>query len=83
MKGLGEGSYGWDLKPNSSMANATVANAVKGVDGHAVTRSRCRITARKRRSPSPRERRGDPGADVITCGPVALRWLPGMPSSRA
>jgi hypothetical protein len=37
MKGLGEGSYGWDLKPNSSMTNATVANAVKGVDGHTVT----------------------------------------------
>ncbi|MEW6373462.1 MAG: hypothetical protein AB1584_21280 [Pseudomonadota bacterium] len=37
MKGTGEGSYGWDLKPNSSMTNATVANAVKGVDGHSVT----------------------------------------------
>lgn len=37
MKGTGEGSYGWDLKPNSSMTNATVANAVKGVDGHNVT----------------------------------------------
>lgn len=37
MKGLGEGSYGWDLKPNSSMTNATVANAVKGVNGHTVT----------------------------------------------
>lgn len=37
MKGTGEGSYGYDLKPNSSMTNATVANAVKGVDGHTVT----------------------------------------------
>jgi hypothetical protein len=37
MKGTGEGSYGWDLKPNSSMTNATVANAVKGVDGHTIT----------------------------------------------
>jgi hypothetical protein len=37
MKGTGEGSYGWDLKPNSNMTNATVANAVKGVDGHTVT----------------------------------------------
>jgi len=37
MKGLGEGNHGWDLKPNSSMTNATVANAVKGVDGHTVT----------------------------------------------
>ena len=28
MKGTGEGSYGWDLQPNSSMTNATVAKAV-------------------------------------------------------
>jgi hypothetical protein len=37
MKGLGEGSYGWDLKPNSTMTNATVGNAVKSVDGRVVT----------------------------------------------
>lgn len=37
MKGLGEGSYGWDLKPDSSMTNATVADAVKGVEGRTVT----------------------------------------------
>ena len=37
LKGAGEGSYGWDLKPNSSMTNATVADAVKGVDGRTVT----------------------------------------------
>ena len=37
MKGTGEGSYGWDLKPNSTMTNATVADAVKDVDGHTVT----------------------------------------------
>ncbi|TBZ98910.1 hypothetical protein [Rhizobium leguminosarum] len=37
MKGAGEGSYGWDLKPNSRMTNATVADAVKGVDGRTVT----------------------------------------------
>lgn len=37
LKGTGEGSYGWDLKPKSSMTNATVANAVKGVAGHTVT----------------------------------------------
>jgi hypothetical protein len=37
LKGTGEGSYGWDLKPNSSMTNATVADAVKGVDGRTVT----------------------------------------------
>ncbi|TAY16024.1 hypothetical protein ELH91_04205 [Rhizobium leguminosarum] len=37
MKGAGEGSYAWDLKPDSSMTNATVADAVKGVDGRTVT----------------------------------------------
>ena len=37
MKGTGEGSFAWDLKPNSSMTNATVADAVKSVDGHTVT----------------------------------------------
>ncbi len=37
LKGIGEGNYAWDLKPNSSMTNATVANAVKGVDGRTVT----------------------------------------------
>ncbi|MDR6631874.1 hypothetical protein J2X72_000645 [Phyllobacterium sp. 1468] len=37
LKGAGEGSYGWDLKPESSMTNATVANAVKDIDGRTVT----------------------------------------------
>ncbi len=37
LKGTGEGSYGWDLKPNSSMTNATVADAVKDIDGRTVT----------------------------------------------
>lgn len=37
MKGTAEGSFGWDLKPNSSMTNATVSNAVKSVDGSALT----------------------------------------------
>jgi hypothetical protein len=36
MKGTGEGSYPWDLKPKSSMTNATVTNAVKGVDGRSL-----------------------------------------------
>ena len=36
MKGLGEGSFGWDLKPNSTMTNATVADAVKSVQGSVV-----------------------------------------------
>lgn len=37
MKGTGEGSYPWDLKPNSTMTNATVTNAVKDVDGRTLT----------------------------------------------
>ena len=37
MKGTGEGNRAWDLKPNSSMTNATVADAVKSVDGHMIT----------------------------------------------
>ncbi|SON57734.1 hypothetical protein HDIA_4193 [Hartmannibacter diazotrophicus] len=37
LKGAGEGSFGWDLKPNSTMTNATVADAVKGVNGRTVT----------------------------------------------
>lgn len=37
LKGSGEGSYGWDLEPNSTMTNATVGDAVKSVDGSTVT----------------------------------------------
>jgi hypothetical protein len=37
MKGTNEGSYPWDLKPNTTMTNATVTNAVKDVDGRTVT----------------------------------------------
>ena len=37
MKGMGEGSYGWDLQPNSTMTNATVGDAVKSVHGSVVT----------------------------------------------
>ena len=39
LKGAGEGSRPWDLQPNSSMTNATVANLVTGVDGRTVTLS--------------------------------------------
>jgi hypothetical protein len=39
MKGLGEGSHGYDLKPKSSMTNASVTNLVKGVRGQMVTLS--------------------------------------------
>jgi hypothetical protein len=34
MRGTGEGSRSYDLKPNSSMTNATVAESVVGNDGH-------------------------------------------------
>lgn len=37
MKGTGEGDRPWDVKPNSSMTNATVANAVTSVDGPTLT----------------------------------------------
>ena len=36
MRGTGEGSYGWDLKPNSTMTNGAVSEAVKSVDGTTV-----------------------------------------------
>ena len=39
LKGTGEGRRPWDLKPNSKMNNATVANAVTEVDGRTVTLS--------------------------------------------
>ena len=34
MRGTGEGSRPYDLRPNSSMTNATVAQTVAGNDGH-------------------------------------------------
>ena len=37
MRGTGEGSYPWDLKPKSTMTNGTVLNAVKDVDGRTLT----------------------------------------------
>src|SRR3982074_356641 len=37
MRGTGEGSRPYDLKPNSSMTNATVAETVAGNDGHTLT----------------------------------------------
>jgi hypothetical protein len=33
MRGAAEGFRAWDLKPNSTMTNATVADTVSGVDG--------------------------------------------------
>jgi hypothetical protein len=37
MKGTGEGDRSWDLKPKSSMTNATVTSAVTSVDGPTLT----------------------------------------------
>ena len=37
MRGTGEGHRPWDLVPNSTMTNATVAQMVKGVDGDEIT----------------------------------------------
>jgi hypothetical protein len=37
MRGTGEGSYAWDLKPESSMTNANITNTVDNVDGRTVT----------------------------------------------
>lgn len=34
MRGTGEGSRPWDLRPNSSMTNATVSESVMSNDGH-------------------------------------------------
>jgi hypothetical protein len=66
MKGLGEGSYGWDLKPNSNMTNATVANAVKGVDGHTVTVS---YHGKEKKIAIP------DGTPVVTLAPATLKNL--------
>jgi hypothetical protein len=37
MRGLAEGFRPWDLSPNSTMTNATVANEVTGTDGATLT----------------------------------------------
>jgi hypothetical protein len=37
MRGVGEGHRHWDLEPNSTMTNATVADQVAGTDGQTVT----------------------------------------------
>jgi len=37
MRGTGEGFRPWDLVPNSTMTNATVAQMVKGVQGQEIT----------------------------------------------
>ena len=37
LRGTGEGHRPWDLMPNSTMTNATVAQMVKGVEGDEIT----------------------------------------------
>jgi hypothetical protein len=37
MRGTGEGHYPWDLGSSSMMTNATVSNAVKGIEGQTIT----------------------------------------------
>ena len=37
MRGVAEGFRPWDLEPNSTMTNATVAEQVKSTDGQTIT----------------------------------------------
>jgi hypothetical protein len=62
MKGTGEGSYPWDLKPKSSMTNATVTNAVKGVDGRTLDLSYSGGKDKKISIPD--------GVPIVTLGPA-------------
>ncbi len=62
MKGTGEGSYPWDLKPKSSMTNATVTNAVKGVDGRTLDLSYSGGKEKKISIPD--------GIPIVTFGPA-------------
>ena len=62
MKGTGEGNYPWDLKPKSSMTNATVTNAVKGVDGRTLDLSYSGGKEKKISIPD--------GVPIVTFGPA-------------
>jgi hypothetical protein len=62
LKGTGEGSYPWDLKPKSSMTNATVTNAVKGVDGRTLDLSYSGGKEKKIAIPD--------GVPIVTFGPA-------------
>src|SRR5271154_4638044 len=62
MKGTGEGSYPWDLKPKSTMTNATVTNAVKGVDGRTLDLSYSGGGEKKISIPD--------GTPIVTFGPA-------------
>lgn len=62
MKGTGEGSYPWDLKPKSTMTNATVTNAVKGVKGRTLDLSYSGGKEKKISIPD--------GVPIVTFGPA-------------
>jgi hypothetical protein len=62
MKGTGEGSYPWDLKPKSTMTNATVTNAVKSVDGRTLDLSYSGGKEKKISIPD--------GVPIVTFGPA-------------
>ncbi len=62
MKGTGEGSYPWDLKPKSSMTNATVTNSVKGVEGRTLDLSYSGGKEKKISIPE--------GTPIVTFGPA-------------
>jgi hypothetical protein len=62
MKGTGEGSYPWDLKPKSTMTNATVTNAVKDVEGRTLTLSYSGGQEKKIAIPE--------GTPIVTFGPA-------------
>jgi hypothetical protein len=62
LKGTGEGSYPWDLRPKSSMTNATVTNAVKDVDGRSLTLSYSGGKEKKISIPD--------GIPIVTFGPA-------------
>jgi hypothetical protein len=62
LKGTGEGNYPWDLKPKSSMTNATVTNAVKGVDGRTLNLSYSGGKEKKIAIPD--------GVPIVTFGPA-------------
>ena len=62
MKGTGEGSYPWDLKPKSTMTNATVTNAVKGVEGRTLDLSYSGGKEKKISIPA--------GVPIVTFGPA-------------
>src|ERR1700734_1210707 len=62
MKGTGEGSYPWDLKPKSTMTNATVTNAVKVVEGRTLDLSYSGGKEKKIAIPD--------GVPIVTFGPA-------------